>query len=292
MFQRSLVCLSLLAALVLGASPSLFAQGAGSISGTVVDSADGAIPGATVNVKNESGASFDAITNGEGLFNIPAVGAGNYTVTATLTGFKTAVIKVSVLPNTPVTAKMVLEVGQISETVNVSSSSELINTQTATVSATLNADQLNRMPTPTRNALNAVTFLPGINTPGTNRNSTINGLPESMVQITLDGVSNNDNFLRSSDSFFANVTPRQDAVEAVSVVLAGGAANVGGSGAVSINFTTRSGTNQFSGTAYNYFRHPDLNTNNWLNERNGEPKTTSSCISTALASAARSSFPA
>jgi hypothetical protein len=126
------VCLSLLAALVLGASPSLFAQGAGSISGTVVDSADGAIPGATVNVKNESGASFDAITNGEGLFNIPAVGAGNYTVTATLTGFKTAVIKVSVLPNTPVTAKMVLEVGQISETVNVSSSSELINTQTAT----------------------------------------------------------------------------------------------------------------------------------------------------------------
>ncbi|MDQ3419261.1 MAG: hypothetical protein M3541_10825, partial [Acidobacteriota bacterium] len=45
------------------------------------------------------------------------------------------------------------------------------------------------------------------------------------------------------------------------------------------------------GTAYNYFRHPDLNTNNWLNERNGEPKTTSSCISTALASAARSSSP-
>jgi hypothetical protein len=265
------VCLSLLAALVLGASPSLLAQGA-SISGTVVDTAGGAIPGAAVTAKNESGASFDAVTNAEGLFSIPAVAAGNYTITVALTGFKTAATKVSVLPNTPVTAKMVLEVGQITETVNVSSSSELINTQTATVSATLNADQLNRMPTATRNALNAVAFLPGINTTGVVRDSTINGLPESMVQITMDGVSNNDNFLRSSDSFFASVTPRQDAVEAVSVVLAGGAANVGGSGAVSINFQTRSGTNRFSGTGYNYLRHPSLNTNNWLNERNGEPK--------------------
>ena len=102
----------------------------------------------------------------------------------------------------------------LEETVTVTSSSELINTQTATVSATLNSDQLMRMPTPTRNALNTITFLPGVNTPGTNRDSTINGLPEGFVSITLDGVSNNDNFLRSTDSFFASVTPRQDAVEA------------------------------------------------------------------------------
>ena len=112
------------------------------------------------------------------------------------------------------------------------------------------------MPTPTRNALNAVTFLPGVNTATTNRESRINGLPESMIQITLDGVSNNDNFLRSTDSFFASVTPRQDAVEAVSVVTAVGGAKVGGSGAVSINFTTRSGTNRFSGTAYEYSAIP------------------------------------
>ena len=76
------------------------------------------------------------------------------------------------------------------------------------------------MPTASRNALNAVTFLPGINTSTTNRESRINGLPESFVSITLDGVSNNDNFLRSSDSFFASVTPRQDAVEAVNVTTA------------------------------------------------------------------------
>jgi len=144
-----------------------------------------------------------------------------------------------------------------------------VNTQTATVSSTLNADQLNRMPTPTRNALNAVTFLPGVNTATTNRNSNINGLPDSMVNITLDGVSNNDNFLRSSDGFFASVTPRQDAVEAVTVTTAVAGANMGGSGAVTINFATRSGTNRFQGSGYEYYRHPSLNTNYWFNERNG-----------------------
>ena len=272
MFKRGCACLSLLAILVFGSVPTLLAQGAGAISGTVVDSAGGAIPGAAVTVKNESGASFEAVTNGDGAFNIPAVAAGAYKVSVALSGFKTAVADVVVQLNTPTAVKIVLEVGAITETINVSSSSELINTQTPVVAATLNADQLNRMPTASRNAINAVTFLPGINTAGINRDSTINGLPESMVQITMDGVSNNDNFLRSSDSFFASVSPRQDAVEAVTVVMASGGANVGGSGAISINFQTRSGTNRFSGTAYEYMRRPAFNTNNWINERNGEPK--------------------
>src|SRR5262245_35003893 len=251
-----------------------FAQGSSnsSISGTVVDAGGGAIPGVAVVARGEAGEQFEAVTNAEGVFNIPGVGAGTYKVKIALAGFKTTEVEVRVLPNTPVSIKTTLEVGALEETITVKSSSELINTQTATVAATLNADQLNRMPTPTRNALNAVTFLPGVNTADTNRESRINGLPESFIQITLDGVSNNDNFLRSSDSFFASITPRQDAVEAVSVVTAAGGANVGGSGAVSINFQTRSGTNRLSGTAYEYFRHPSLNTNNWLNERNGEPK--------------------
>ena len=273
MITRSMRRVCLLAALVTLTTTLAFAQATSSISGSVIDSAGGAIPGAAVVVKNESGVSFEAVSNGEGLFSVPGVAPGVYSVTVSLSGFKTAVMSdVRVLPGTPASLKAVLEVGQLSETVNVAASSELINTQTATVSSTLNADQLNRMPTASRNALNAVTFLPGINTSTTNRESRINGLPESFVSITLDGVSNNDNFLRSSDSFFASVTPRQDAVEAVNVTTAVQGAQTGGSGAVSINFTTRSGTNQFSGSAYEYWRDPRLNTNYWFNERNSLPK--------------------
>ena len=277
MIKRSLQAVCVTAALVLLASALPIAQGATStVSGSVVDNQAGAIPGAAIVIKNEAGVSFEAVSNGEGLFNIPGVPPGNYTVTVSLTGFKTAVLKdVRVAAGAPAAVKAILEVGQLSETITVAASTELINTQTATVSSTLNSDQLNRMPTPTRNALNAVTFLPGVNTATSNRESRINGLPESFVSITLDGVSNNDNFLRSSDSFFASVTPRQDAVEAVNVTTAVQGATTGGSGAVSINFSTRSGTNQFKGSGYEYFRNTEeawlLNTNYYFNKLNNLP---------------------
>ena len=185
MALRSLSRLAMAVAILLATNGFASAQGGAtsSISGTVVDSAGGAIPGAAVVVKDESGSAFETVTNGEGVFSVPALGAGTCSVTVSLSGFKTAVISsVRVVPGPPVSVKAVLEVGQLQETVNVASSAELVNTQTATVASTLNADQLNRMPTPTRNALNAVTFLPGVNTATTNRNSNVNGLPDSFVE--------------------------------------------------------------------------------------------------------------
>lgn len=253
---------------------SAFAQSTTSLSGVVKDSAGGVIPGATVTIKNNTtGATFEAVTAANGTYSVPALQAGTYTVTASLTGFKTAqASNVRIALGTPATVDMTLEVGALTETVNVTSSTELVNTTNAAVQSTLNSDQLNRMPTPTRNAINAVTFLPGVNTPGTNRDSTINGLPESFVQITMDGVSNNDNFLRSTDGFFASVTPRQDAVEAVTVTTAAAGSQQGGSGAITIGFQTRSGGNRFAGSLYEYFRDPRLNSNYFFNEVNGLAK--------------------
>ena len=86
-------------------------------------------------------------------------------------------------------------------------------------------------------------------------------------------MSNNDNFLRNTDGFFASVTPRQDAVEAVSVTLSAAGAQVGGgAGAVTMAFQTRSGGNRFTGSAYEYYRNPDFNTNYVFNEINHQPK--------------------
>ncbi len=249
-------CVTLVVALLAALGPSrAFAQSTASISGVVKDTAGSVLPGVSVTIKNEaSGATQEVLTDGTGRYQASALGAGSYTVSAALTGFKAAAAKdVRVAPGQPVTIPLVLEIGSLEETVNVVSSSELINTETATVAAILNSDQLTRMPTPTRNALNAVAFLPGVNTTGTNRDSTINGLPEGFLSITLDGVSNNDNFLRNTDGFFASVTPRQDAVEAVSVTLAAAGAQIGGAaGAVTMAFQTRSGGNRFTGSAYEY----------------------------------------
>jgi len=252
---------------VVAALPAFGQTSTSSITGTVTDPGGGVIPGATVTVTGDAGFSATVVTNSEGAFTFPALQAATYKVTVTLQGFKTAIVEnVRVISGNPANVNVKLEVGRLEENVTVKSSSELVNTQTATVSATLNADQLNRMPTTSRNALNAVTFLPGVNTTSSNRASTVNGLPQSMLNITLDGVSNQDNFNKSSDGFFASVYPRQDAVEAVTVTSAVAGANLGGSGAVTIAFTTRAGTNRFSGSAYEYFRHPSMNTNNWANE--------------------------
>jgi hypothetical protein len=275
--MRLIGALVLTLPLVFGSSEA-YAQGGAtsSISGVVSDSGGGVLPGASVVVtSNATGSKFEAVTNATGAYSVPALPAGVYTVTVALSGFKTVVMNdVRVQLAIPTTLNASLGIGEVSETITVSGgSSELINTLTPAVAATMNVEQIAVIPTPTRNALNAVTFLVGVNTPGGMRGSTVNGLPESFINVTLDGVSNNDTFNKNGDGFFSPVRARQDAVEAVTVTTAAGGAEVGGHGGVTINFVTRSGTNRFTGSAYEYFRDKSLNSNYWFNERNGQPKS-------------------
>jgi hypothetical protein len=235
------------------------------------------IPGATVVVKSDAtGTTYQAVTSSSGAYNVPSLPAGVYTVTISLQGFKTAVITdVRVQSGVPTTVNGVLTVGGVSETVTVTgASASLINTRTATVAATLNVDQVMQIPNATRDLLmGGVTMLVGVNQDGVARgNATINGLPESFLNITLDGVSNQDTFNKSTDGFFSPVRPRQDAIEAVTVTTAVGGVEVGGSGATSINFVTRQGTNHFTGSAYEYYRDTWMNTNYWFNKRDGLEK--------------------
>lgn len=207
-----------------------------------------------VAVGTATGTRSETVTNNSGAYSIPALSAGVYTVTVSLTGFKTSAINsVRVQLGVPTTVNATLDVGTLEETITVSGAgAELINTLTPAVTATMNVEQIAVIPTPTRNALNAVTFMVGVNTTGGMRGSTINGLPESFLNVTLDGVSNNDTFNKNTDGFFSPVRPRQDAVEAVTVTTAVGGAEVGGHGGATINFVTRSGTNRFTGSAYEY----------------------------------------
>ncbi len=253
-----------------------YAQGTAtsSLSGVVVDSGGGVIPGASVTVKNNAtNATLDVVTNNRGEFSVPAIPPGTYTVTVTLSGFKTAVIKdVKLLAAIPADVKAVLEVGNLEETVTVSGATELVQTRSSTVASTINVDQINNLPLATRNAVNFVTLLPGVNTTGINRDSNFLGLPSSATAISLDGVNNNENYNKSTEGLFAMLTPRQDAVEAVTVTTATPGSDSGGHGAVSINFVTRSGSDQFVGSAYWYHRDPGMNSNYYFNELKGLPK--------------------
>jgi hypothetical protein len=269
----------LLAAIFCAASTAAYAQGSTTqtLSGNVVDSSGAVIPGADVSAKHiATGVVSNAVSNTEGFFSIPSLPIGNYTVTVTLQGFKTAVIQNVVLTSgAGADVKATLEVGGVSEQVTVSSSSEIVQTQSSGVSQTINTTQILKLPITSRSALDFVNLLPGVSTPNGNRQATINGLPRTAINITLDGINIQDNTLKGSnggDGFFAIVIPRLDAIEEVTVSSAAQGADAAGQGAVQVKFVTRSGTNAFSGSGYEYARRDWLNANTWFNNRDGVAK--------------------
>lgn len=246
---------------------------AGSIAGTVVDSTGAVVPNATIVVKGESGQEFTAAAADNGTFKIPAVAAGTYTVTVSSANFKTFIVQnVKVDVGLPSTVDAVLEAGRIEETVVVTSGAEVLQTQTATIGTTITGRQILETPIPSRDALDLVTMLPGTNTVGAPRRSSVNGLPKGSLSITIDGVDVQDNLLRSSDGFFTYVRPRVDAIEEVTVSTAAPGAESGGDGAVQIRFVTRRGTNDYSGGLFYQHRNDFLNANYWYNNRDGLPR--------------------
>jgi hypothetical protein len=248
--------------------------GTQSLSGVVTDPAGGVIPGATVVAKNvATGQTFEVSSNEAGVFAIPGLNVGTYSVTVTLQGFKTAVLNdVRIVTATQTSIKAVLEIGALNETVEVSSRAELVQSQTPAVSSTLVAQQLNEVPLSSRNALYALNMLPGIQygSGGGPRAASVNGLPNNTINITIDGVQTG-NMLQSTDGFFSMVTPRLDAVEEITVT--GAVPGAGsGPGSVQIQFATRSGTNRLDGSVYHYWRQPDFNANYYFNKINNLPR--------------------
>ena len=270
--------LSLLPALLLAALTAgpAFAQGtaSSSITGVVVDTDGGFVPGATVLVKNDATATeYTTVSGANGSFTVPAVNVGSYTVTVSLQGFKTAIAKgVVVTAGVPGTVRIVLEVGGLTETVVVMGATELIQTQSAASSNVVNTKSITSLPVNSRSGLDFTQFLPGVQTASTVRNSTVNGLPQSSISITLDGVNIQDNTLKTTDGFFAIVSPRLDAIEEVSLTAAAQGADSTGQGGVQIRFTTRSGSNQFTGSGYYFFQHDALNSNRYDNRVRGLAK--------------------
>src|SRR5262245_41901842 len=196
--MKKLVNSLILGLMVLLVQLSVQAQ-TGAIGGTVTDANGAVIPGATVTVKGAAGQEYTVTTASNGTYVVPAVANGLYTVTVTMANFKTSVTQnVKVDVGTPATVDVSMEAGKIEETVLVVSGGEVLQTQSPTVGTSITGRQITETPIQSRDALDLVTTLPGTNTVGTVRTSTVNGLPKGAVAITIDGVDVQDNYLRSS----------------------------------------------------------------------------------------------
>src|SRR3954471_20196491 len=257
----------------------VYAQGANTkatLTGVVQDATGSLVPGASVTIRNVgTGVTNETVSNETGAFAVAALDPGTYEATVSLSGFKTfKVDKIALTPGATSNVTAKLEVGGAEETVTVSARSELIDTTSTTVSSTISSDQIQSLPVVTKSAMQIVTFLPGINTNSshTQRNSTALGLPQSAIAIVIDGVNIQDQSVKSTDGFYPDIRPQNDLVEQVSVAEATGTADSSGQGAVQIKFVTRSGSNKFTGSAYDSFRDSSLNSNSWANSSRGLPK--------------------
>ena len=169
----------------------------------------------------------------------------------------------------PATANIRLEVGSLAETVEVSGGADVLQTQSATVTSTLVGRQLHELPFTSRNLTELIVTQPGSATPGVPRSTSVYGLPQSALNVTLDGINIQDNSNKSSDGFFNAIFPRADSIEEMTVTAAAAGADSNAEGAMQVKMVTRSGSNTWHGGLFEQHRNQSLNANSYFNNLNG-----------------------
>lgn len=252
-----------------------FGQGTTSlVSGTVQDPSSAAVPGAVVTMTSvETGQVITTVTNEKGEYAMPSVPPGTYRIGFTKAGFKSELKEgVVVEAGVPITANVKLEVGQATETVVVQGGAELVQTTSAELSSTITGRQINELPTATRNGMESFLQLPGTQTLTGYRDSYVNGLPRESLNVTIDGISTNDQWLKSSDGFFSYIMPSVDSLEEVTLSTSAGGVDSTAQGGAQLKFTTKGGTNQYHGGVVWSHRNTFLNANYYFNNQTGAPR--------------------
>ncbi len=246
------------------------------LDGLVTDSQGALIPKADVTVINtQTGQNFRTLTDDKGHWVIAYLPAGTYSVSVAAPGFKKATAPdVKMNAGIPASVNLTMEVGAIAETVEVTGGAEVLLTSSATVTTNLTAEQIRDLPIPSRNATDLLMTQPGSNTPAGPRNTTFNGLPQSTLNMTMDGINIQDNLLKNSSggALYPAVYPRLDAIEEVSVTSFAAGAESLGEGGVQIKFVTKSGTNEWHGGAFIQERNTFFNANYYFNSINQLPR--------------------
>jgi hypothetical protein len=242
----------------------------GRISGTVMDPQGAIVATAEVVVKNEeTGNDYKVKVGDDGTFVIASLPIAIYTVTVMAPGFKQTIVRnVQTQVGLASTIQVTLEVGAASESVTVTGGAEILQRETTNVGSVITGRQIIELPFSSRDALDLVMTLPGTATVGRPRSSSVNGLPKGALNISLDGINAQDNFLRTTDGFFTYIRPRIDAIEEVQISTATPGAEASAGGAVHIRFVTKGGTNDYHGGLWWYNRQRAYNSNYYFNKIN------------------------
>ena len=261
---------ALFTAIFLMAALAVHAQVMGTVSGTVVDATGAAVPDAAVSLllHDSTAAMFTAKTTAAGDFTLSAVPSNTYDLTVEAKGFQKAVVASLIVPAGRTTAvpAIKLEIGGVTQTVEVSASSQTVETGNAEVSTTIAKSQIANLPVLNRSPLGFLQTQAGVNY--SSGSTTINGQRPTYTNVTIDGINIQDNFIRTNDMDFLPNLLLLDQVAEVTVSTSNANASAYG-GSSQVQFVTPSGGNSYHGNAYWSNRNNYFAANTWFNNKAG-----------------------
>ncbi|MBI4889036.1 MAG: TonB-dependent receptor [Acidobacteria bacterium] len=283
--KRSFVFAALCAAVAF--SGWCFAQESrGAIAGTITDQQGAIIPAASVKLLNQAtGAVITTQSNESGAYVAPFVSIGEYTITASAKGFKSAIRdKVEVRVGDRLQIDFRLEVGNMTEQITVSAEAELVEASTASRGQVIDSAKVSDLPLLGRNPFMLAAISTGVQYPqsqasrsnrpfdnGGMDNLQINGGKGFTNELLLDGVPNTN--VETGQPSNLSFVPSPDATEEFKVQTNTYDAQYGRTGGGTVNVALKSGTNRLRGSAYYYFRHDKLNANTFESNLAGIPKS-------------------
>ena len=247
-------------------SLGLLAQGTVTIYGTVTDPSGSLIPGTAITVTQTTTGQVRSVRSNErGDYIVTQLPIGAYTVAAERQGFKKFVqpgIRVQVDENRQV--PITLQIGDLAESVTVQAESVQVETRSGTLKEVIDSKRIVELPLNGRNALDLQRLVPGAGSvagrgQGQNDTISINGSRQNGNNYVLDGGDNHDPYFNSPSVF-----PPPDALEEFSINTNAYSAEYGRNAGALMNAVTRSGTNQWHGSAFEFLRNEKLNTRNYF----------------------------
>jgi len=274
-FERFPIVLVVLLTLSLATAP-LFGQSltTGNINGTVTDPSNAVVPNATVNLKSaDTGAAATTTTTSSGAYNFGLLKPGRYIVSVKQGGFAEVAQTVEVQVGQTSKVDIQLSVAKGTETVEVSGTAPLINTEPSQNTA-FTQEEVAQLPSAGGDITNIADTAPGavVNGTGGYGNFTVNGLPATSNLFTVNGENDMDPYFNINNSGASNLTLGQNEIGEATVITNPYGGQYGQLAGAQVSYVTKSGTNQYHGNAMYWWNGRYLNANDWMANNSGSPR--------------------
>lgn len=253
-------------------SASLLAQvGTSTVTGSITDPQGNAVTGATVKLISAQGTTRTIVSNDSGNYTFASVQPGTYRIEVEMNGFKKASISnFQALVDNSQTVNVTLEIGQVSEVVNVDAAGleSIVNTGDASLGNNFVSRQIQNLPLEGRNVAALLSLQAGVTPDGS-----VAGGRRDQANITLDGIDVNDQQtgldINQVNAFSPVLRVNPDSVDEFRVTTSNPDASKGRSSGAQVSLITKSGSNEFRGALYEYHRNTATTANDWFNNRSG-----------------------